>query len=166
MTINVDLFNTKSIDEAIKRLDDYNKKFVKACDKIEEELARLGAMIVDNNYQMIADSGTYVVDWVQTKDGWMAIAQGDTVVFLEFGTGILTQDYPHPKSEGLPRIAPGEWSQTEGSGQYIVGVHEYWHYRGKKYTGSVATHGFYFAKKELKERGVQIALGIFKEWLT
>lgn len=164
MIINVDLFNTKSIDNAVKELDRYNKNFQIACDKITEELARLGAMIVNNYYQ--GSEHQYVVNWVKVKDGWMTIAEGDNVIFIEFGTGQDTKDYPHPKAEGLPPIRPGEWSQTEGSGQYVVGVHEYWRYRGKVYTGSAPTHGFYFAKQELKERGVQIALGIFKEWLT
>ena len=165
MKITVDLFNPKSIDDAIKELERYSNRLESACMELAERLAKLGAQTVENEYRSASEEKQFVVECTQTDNGWTIIAEGENVVFLEFGTGVLTEDYEHPEAVGLPNISPGSYSQTEGRGNFVVGSHEYWYYRKKRYSGTIATHGFYFAKREMKEQAILIAREVFHKWL-
>lgn len=163
MRIDIDIFDSKSINAAVKMLNRYADGIAKAAEEIARRLAEIGVQVVDQSYSFTGEA--YTVRKEQTENGYMIIAEGDNVLFLEFGTGVLTEDYEHPNAEGLPVIAPGSWSQTEGMKHFIPGIHEYWYYNRRKYSGTIATQGFYFAKKEMKEQAKQIAAEEFHKWL-
>lgn len=163
MKININLFDPKSIDNAIKEIERYRDNLHKACEEIARRLAEIGAEVVKQSYSITDELVN--VEPVKTETGYAIIAKGENVVFLEFGTGIFTEDYEHPNATGLPNIAPGSWSQTEGKGHFIPGEHEYWYYNHKKYSGTVATQGFYFAKKKMVEQATQIIREELHKWL-
>lgn len=163
MKIDINLFDTKSIDNAIRKIEKYIDNLNKATDEIARRLAEIGVQVVTDSYNITDES--FTVHSEKTENGYVVIAEGENVVFLEFGTGVLTEDYEHTESEGLPSITPGSWSQTEGKGHFIPGVHEYWYYNHQKYSGTVATQGFYFAKKEMLTQVNQIAREELYKWL-
>lgn len=163
MKIAIDLFDSKSIDNAISVIEKYRNNLKNTEDAIAKRLAEIGAQVVDQSYSITGEA--FTVHSEKTDNGYMIIAEGENVVFLEFGTGVLTEDYEHPNAEGLPDITPGSWSQTEGKGHFIPGVHEYWYHNRKKYSGTIATQGFYFAKKEMMTQVNQIATEEFRKWL-
>lgn len=163
MQIDIDIFNPSSINKAIKELDRIANRLEKACSELAERIAKLGAQTVDNEYRAMSEDKPFDVYYAQMDKGWAIIAEGENVVFLEFGTGVYTTDYSHPDAKGLPPIEAGEWSKSEGSG--VFARHGHWHYRKKYYEGTTATHGFYFAKQEMKEQAVLIAKEVFHKWL-
>ena len=164
MRIDINIFDDKSIDNAIKALDKYKRNLEKASAEIAERLAKLGAQTVDNAYHSVPEDKPFDVFYEPTKNGWLIVALGENVIFLEFGTGVYTTDYRHPEAVGLPPIEQGEWSKNEGSGVFVR--HGHWHYRRKYYEGTIATQGFYFAKQEIKEQAYIIAREVFHKWLT
>lgn len=159
--IKVNLFDPSSIDNAVNLLRDYARKVRRAESRIEKELAILGAEVVDIQYSIIPYQD-YEVNYYRTSEGYVIEAVGDSVVFLEFGTGQDT-DSAYGSSEGFTFVEPGMWSQTWGKGQYKPGIHERWRHEGKVYTGTESVKGFYFAKREMRDQAVKIIRKVLKE---
>lgn len=155
--IKININDPTSIDNAITTLRTYSKNLKQATKQIAEELANLGAQVVDGAYSMgdSLDAVEYDVYTKRMPGGYVIVAEGNSVMFLEFGTGIMTEDY-EKSGVGLPPIVPGSYSQTEGMKHFIPGEHEYWFYERRKYTGTPATKGFYFANKQMQEQAEKI----------
>ena len=159
MKLNVNVFDTKSIESAVSELKHYSKRLRKAEDIICEELIKIGAEVIDVQYSMTGEE--YDLMYQKTEDGYVLMALGDNVMFLEFGTGVMTaSDYG--ESLGLTIVEPGMWSQTEGRGFFRPG-HEYWYWHRHKYTGTIATKGFLFATQEMKEQAERIVKRVIKK---
>lgn len=153
-----------SIDTAIAQVKAYKKSLNAKVERIVEELANMGARIVESQYAIPMDDSDYDVSCIVNGNNAMIIAEGDGVIFLEFGTGVDVTDKTQEfgmETEGLPPIYPGSWSETEGSG--VFAKHGHWHYKGVDYTGTMATMGFYFASKEIREKAVNVAKKVFRE---
>ena len=161
MRIKITL-DKESVDKAIAQVKAYKKSFNAKVERIVEELANMGAKIVESQYAIPMDDSDYDVTCIVKGKNAMIMAEGDGVLFLEFGTGVSTTDTTDEmETEGLPPIYPGSWSETEGSG--VFARHGHWHYKGVDYTGTMATMGFYFASKEIRDKAVNVAKRIFKE---
>ncbi len=160
MKIKINLLNSESVKEAIFKIDKYKKSLPEKANRIVTELAKMGAQIVEYSYsENIYED--YEVSCIVNGNSAMIIAEGDDVVFLEFGAGVLTNDYTEGmETEGLPPIYPGSYSETEGLKMFSR--YGYWFHAGKKYTGLVPMRGFYFASKEIKEQAVEVAKKVFK----
>jgi len=83
---------------------------------------------------------------------------GNTIVFEEFGSGLLAGS--HPLSTHFEGIYPGSWSES------AYGTHEYastgrWHYEGTEYVYIAPTYAMYLAG----QRGREIAMKELKEVL-
>lgn len=74
-------------------------------------------------------------------------AVGNTVVFEEFGSGLLAGS--HPKSTWFPGIYPGSWSETYGTGEYAN--YGRWHYGGEEYVYIAPTYAMYLAGQKVRE---------------
>lgn len=160
MKIRVNVLDPSSIDEAIAELKKYSKNLQEKATEIVTELGLRGREIVDTQYSMVEEYEIYNVDCIVNGTSAMIIAEGDSVVFLEFGTGVDVEDNSSEmETAGLPIIASGSWSATEGRGTFVR--HGHWHYNGVDYTGTMPTHGFHFASKEIKEKAVEVAKRIF-----
>ena len=163
MKINVNLFDPKQIDSAIRRIEKTSKAIETLSNTLAEKLAKIGCEVVSEEYTAMADfyeSKPFVVETIKTDEGYAIIATGENVMFLEFGAGDMVEDYEHPEAD-LPPIESGEWSRTEGSGVYDR--HGFWHYRRKLFRGTYATKGFYYASEEMKEQAVKIAKEVFSK---
>lgn len=166
-TIKVNLFNENSIDKAIAELQKYSKSTKRKAEKIADELTKIGAKIVDDRYSMAhEDNESYAVTYYTYKDkgfpSCAIVARGENVMFLEFGTGIYTDDFSDEfEHEPLPPIFGGSWSQSEGKGHFRPD-HQYWYYNGIKYQGTLPMMGFYFATKEMKNQAESIVRSVFQ----
>jgi len=161
LNIKVDVFDPQSIIEAKKKIIFYSRIFNAKVEKIVEELTKLGTEIVDYQYNLSHEE--YDVSCIVNGNSSMIIAEGQNVMFLEFGTGVYTEDTTDEmETEGLPPIFAGSYSQTEGRGHFRPD-HQYWYYNRVKYQGTLPTRGFYFASREIKEQAVDIAVKVFKK---
>jgi len=151
--------DSESIDNAIKKIDRYKNSLQKKAEEVLSQLAVMGMEVVNYAY----GDEEYEISCIVNGNNAMIIAEGSEVVFLEFGTGVYTEDHTYEmETEGLPPIFAGSYSQTEGSGQFRAG-HEYWYYNHRKYVGSIPLRGFYMASKEIKEQAVNVAIKVFKK---
>lgn len=105
-TIEVDLFDSDSIDKAIIALNKAAKERERLIEQYVMELAQCGEVAAQKTYGSSVQVRAHKDD-----DGvWEIRANGEQVVFLEFGAGVKTKD--HALSGPLPiDIEPGSWSE-------------------------------------------------------
>lgn len=102
-TIEIDPFDLQSINRAIKELKAHETWRKQKITEYIHKLCVLGASVAKQRYGS-------TVDVHVTPDGKGIIAEGDQVVFLEFGTGTKTMN--HELSAPLSiQIVPGSWSE-------------------------------------------------------
>ena len=162
--IKVNLFDIESINNAINQIKLYQISLDKKIEEVLSRLSTLGVEVIEYQYGL-SHEDYYEVDCIVNGNSSMIIAEGENVMFLEFGTGIYTDDYTEEgevESQGLPVIFPGSWSNTEGMGQFRPD-HQYWYHKHVMYQGTLPTRGFYFASKEIKAQAVDIAKKVFKK---
>ena len=161
MKIKVNVFDPDSINDALIRVRSYRDSLRQKAEEISSRLAVRGMQVVE--YQYESSHEDFEVSCITNGNSSMIIAEGSNVLFLEFGTGVYTEDHSSEmEAEGLPPIFAGSYSQTEGMGHFRPD-HQYWYYEGIKYAGTLPTQGFYFASKEIKEQAVEIAKKVFKK---
>lgn len=161
MKIKINALDPESIDNAIREIERYKNSLQGKVEEILSQLAVMGMEVVDYAYG--GNDEEYEISCIVNGNNAMIIAEGSEVVFLEFGTGVYTEDHTYEmETEGLPPIFAGSYSQTEGMGHFRAG-HEYWYYNHKKYVGSIPMRGFYMASKEIKEQAVNMAIKVFKK---
>ena len=165
MKIKINPYSRESVDNAITQIKTYRDTIEPKVKEILSQLTALGGQIVE--YQYYSPNAEYdtEVSCIVNGNSSMIIAEGENVMFLEFGTGIYTDDYTEEgevESQGLPVIFPGSWSNTEGMGQFRPD-HQYWYHKHVMYQGTLPTRGFYFASKEIKAQAVDIAKKVFKK---
>lgn len=113
--ITLDPFNAKSVDKAIKELEEYAKEVDKVSKIIAKKLAELGATKADlkfNKTDYIGNKEIKVTP-VPTDTGYKIIASGEAVAFIEFGAGI-TFGSGHPMASQFG-FGPGTWNPASGN---------------------------------------------------
>ena len=103
-TIEFDPFDVQSINRAIEALEKHEVWRKQKVTEYVKRLTKVGVETAQTTY-----GGQVSVNMIPSMDGIRA--QGDQVVFLEFGTGVKVQDHPE-LSNTLPiEIMPGSWSE-------------------------------------------------------
>lgn len=128
--IKIDLFDTSSIDKAIKEFKQIDKKLKQGCKTLVELLAEIGVNDARVNFDeslYAGEKGEIKVESKVTKNdyGYIATvsANGENVGFIEFGTGIR---FPMGDISNYETEIPVHG--TYGKGQ---GANEYgWWYKG------------------------------------
>jgi len=106
-TIEIDPFDSESIEKAIKELNKFAKKRERDIETYVQKLAQCGAEAARKTYGSLVE----VTAHKDSDKVWEIRADGEQVVFLEFGTGTKTQN--HQLSSPLPiSIEPGSWSES------------------------------------------------------
>lgn len=164
-----------TIDRAIEEIERYEKQLKKKLHNLLERLGELGieeASVRFANAVYDGDNDVKVADkpvWIDENK--LAIsASGNSITFIEFGTGVFYSGESHPKA--------AEFGFTRGSYGYHLGRLESWRYKGNpgtngeviesgEHSGEVKTHGnpanrsLYDTGKELREQIVKIAREVF-----
>lgn len=134
--------------------------------KIHAFIERLGTIGVDTaavKYRTAQyDGGNDVevtVEWVN-ENTLRVVASGESVLFIEFGSGLI--GYGHPQA-GDFGYGPGTYSDNESLG----GKHHWadpngWYYaHDQKSHGNPPSRAMYEAGKEMRSRIVEIAREVF-----
>lgn len=160
--IVADIFDPESLSEAIRFLEDYERWAKEKGNELCRRLADIGANIArihfDGGYIDGNDDVTVTV--IPNNEGYQIIANGESVCFLEFGTGVAAGNgYDTSVIDPPVDISPASWSKTEGSGAFYE--HWYWYYNKRRYTMTTPRMGMYHAVREIEQQLPKIAEEVF-----
>ena len=151
MKITIDPFDKKSITAAIKKLEQYEKEFkVKEAEFIRR-LKELGVAVATTGFATADYDGENDVLIAETQNGPRAlvIAYGQTVGFIEFGTGVKFREY---SSAGLEFTPPPHGSYGKGKGKNPHG----WYFKQSEGAAARHTYGNMPAEVMLTARNTMI----------
>lgn len=135
MKITINPFDSKSIAEAIKRLEQYKKDFRTKEELFVRRLAEIGVSVASAGFATADYDGVNDVQVTMTQNGASAtvIAFGETVGFIEFGTGVK---FPEWDSSGMEYTPPEHGTYGKGQGANPRG----WYF--KQSDGAKARHTY------------------------
>ena len=164
----------RGVDKALRELRAYQKWLEQKQKEFLDALAQEGLQVVEAGFGNAVYDGTndvtcHIEDKGERKRAVVAV--GSTVLFIEFGTGILyPDDHPEASGNGMVRGEYGfgrgkniwGWTYEAGepgtNGKYIYQGHQ----RGRIHTfGNPANKAMFKSKIELEERFADIARRIF-----
>ena len=116
MKIRVNPFDKASIDSAVKQVAEYKKDFLAKETIFVKRLAEIGVSIATTGFAVADYDGIKDVrvrlEW--NRNHAVVIAEGETVGFIEFGTGIR---YPEWDNTGMDYTPPkhGTYGKKHGA---------------------------------------------------
>ena len=159
-TIQVELTN-KSINSAIKELRNY-KIWVETKEReLRLRLAQLGATVASIQFSRAIYNGTNDVTVRVDDTGSVAViyAEGESVAFIEFGSG-ARYGYGHPQA-GEFGVGPGTYSDgPDGKGKWD-NEHGWWYGHGQHSYGNPPAMAMYGAVQAITEQITKIAREVF-----
>lgn len=163
MKIVIDPFDKKSIDAAIKKVQQYEKDFRAKEIEFVRRLKEIGVSVAETGFALADYDGVNDVLIAESQNGTRAvvIAYGETVGFIEFGTGVKFREYDSSTTEYTP---PKHGTYGKGKGKNPHG----WFY--KQGDGAAARHTYgnppaeamLAARDEMIQRVAQIAREVWK----
>lgn len=159
--ITINVFTGEGIDEALKTIEEQKQRINNKVKKICERCADIGKSVASfrfahTTYLGNKDANVYVEE---IPDGYVVKANGESVLFLEFGSGI-TYGGGHPENSEY-WMGPGTYPKGKGhwndpKGWYLPkekgGGHTY---------GNPPTMAMYEARKEIELRLKEIVQEVF-----
>lgn len=135
------------IDAVTKFRDELPKNLLRVCDNLTNE--GIIAAHVAYSGADYADGKDYFVDREDLENGYLVKAGGDSVLFLEFGSGVR-YGYGHPENAEFG-MGPGTWSDgPEGKGHWDDP--NGWTTPGGNHTyGNAPAMGMYNARKVIEQ---------------
>lgn len=161
MTITV---NVRGVDEAIRRLEEYRDRLEWQTNELCRRLADMGATNVSILFSRAIYTGPldFSVSVEAVDNGYQIIVSGQSVAFVEFGTGV-TYGYGHPQAGEFnvgPGTYPGQTHAMTGEGWYLP--------KGKQSAdGTKHTYGnppnmpMYNTAQDLKQEIARVAREVF-----
>lgn len=155
-TISIKL-DAKSIDKAIKQVNDYKNGLRHKTDLLVRELARIGKETAMPAFISPAGENDPAVVYVELQGEAKAavIADGESAVFVEFGAGVGVNEHPQANEFGF---YPGSYSESVNGMYFQKG---YWIYNGKRYDMITAGKGMWEASKAMRAAIEQTAKKVF-----
>lgn len=157
--ININLFDTDTIDAAIREIEAYRKRVLRKANEIAEKLADIGVVNVSLGYARAIYTGQKDVTVTVEQHGentYAIVASGGAVLFLEFGAGV-TYGYGHPQNDQFG-YGPGTYPSNKGHWNDPNG----WYTPGGEHTyGNPPSMTMYLTAKELKDRVQEVAQEVF-----
>lgn len=156
-TIRVELTN-KSINKAIKELRKYQQWVEVKERELRLRLAQLGATVASIQFSRAIYNGTNDVTVRVDDTGSVAViyAEGESVAFIEFGSG-AQYGYGHPKAGELG-VGPGTYPEGKGHWDDPKG---WWYDHGKHSYGNPPAMAMYGAVQAITEQLTKIAKEVF-----
>lgn len=163
MKIVVNPFDTKSINEALKQLKQYQKDFQVKEELFVKRLAEIGVSVATTGFALADYDGVNDVQVTMTQSGASAkvIAYGETVGFIEFGTGVRNPEWDNSGMEYTP---PEHGTYGKGMGARPSG----WFFKQNEGGAARHTYGNHpaeamrTARDTMIERVTQIAREVWK----
>jgi hypothetical protein len=115
MKITIDPFDSKSIEKALNAIKEYERDFQNKEREFVRRLAEIGVSVAETGFSLADYDGEndVQVSWSQSGPFASVIAFGQTVGFIEFGTGIRYKEYD---SSGLEYTPPAHGTYGKGRG--------------------------------------------------
>ena len=155
--ITVEL-NATSINKAIREIKKLDAEWDRKIDEVIRRLATLGATKASLGFSRAIYTGEkdISISVEPIENGYSIIASGESVLFIEFGSGV-TYGYGHPDPMGYgPGTYPGKGHWDDPNGWYLPkskgGLHTY---------GNPPSATMYQTGKELQQEILRIARGVF-----
>lgn len=163
MKIVINPLDPKSIDNALKQIQQYQRTFEQKVEELCRQLAEIGCTVAGARFSSAQYDGNndVTVRIEKSETGYRLIAEGSSVAFIEFGTGIKMNpggnaSYPGDRPEGIVGI--GEYGKGHGATGHR------WYYESGKYTyGNPPAMGMYRAEQEILKDVINIARSIFND---
>ena len=116
MKITVNPYDIKSINNALKQIEVYRQDFERKEQEFVRRLAEIGLSVARTGFQLADYDGEkdVVVSMNQTGTQATIVASGQTVGFIEFGTGIR---YPEWSGDDTDYTPPQHGTYGKGKGQ-------------------------------------------------
>lgn len=163
MKIVINPFDKASIDAAIKQLKQYEKDFKQKETEFVRRLVEIGVTVATAGFAAADYDGVNDVLIADTQNGSRAavIAYGETVGFIEFGTGVRNPEWD---SAGMEYTPPAHGTYGKGLGKNPHG----WYF--KQSDGASARHTYgnppaeamLTARDRMIESVVQVAKEVWK----
>jgi hypothetical protein len=162
MKITVNPYDKKSVSEALKQIKQYKKDFLAKEKLFVKRLAEIGVSVASAGFATADYDGINDVQVTMKQSGTSAvvIAFGETVGFIEFGTGVKFPEWDNTGMEYTPPkhgtygkgqgARPKGWFFTQGEG---VAQHTY---------GNPPAEAMRTARDMMIERVIQIAREVWR----
>ena len=115
---------SSNVDEVIKRIEAYRNAIPNRLERLLERLATIGATEARVRFSQAMYAGdndvTITVEPV-SKTCWQIIAEGQAVLFIEFGTGISNPEHPQSSEFGFSHGTYGKGKGMNPNGWVYVG---------------------------------------------
>lgn len=158
-TIVIDPLDQKSISAAIKEVKRYKAWVLAKEAELRQRLAMLGASVASIQFSRAIYSGSNDVTVRVDNTGSVAViyAEGESVAFIEFGSG-AKYGYGHPNAGELG-VGPGTYPDGKGHWDDPNG----WYYAHGQHTfGNPPAMAMVKAVQEMAEQLTTIAREVFK----
>lgn len=164
MKIRINPFDQKSITQAIQQVEQYKKDFRVKEELFVKRLAEIGVSVASAGFAVADYDGTndVVVSMEQSGTRVVVKAEGSTVGFIEFGTGVK---YPEWDNSGMNYTPPKHGTFGKGQGKRPHG----WYFKPNGSEGAAQhTYGnppaeaMRLARDEMVSRVTQIAREVWR----
>ena len=160
----------QAINSAIVLLKNYKREFLEREKRLIEGLAEIGLKEASVRFTTAMYDGTndVKVRLDETANGYVIVAKGQAVAFIEFGAGVYhngSEPYPSPRPDGIVGI--GEYGDGRGK-------QKAWYYKGEpgsngeqRKNGVVRTHGnpaampMWYASEEIRNSVLKVVREVF-----
>lgn len=124
-------------------------------EEICKRLCKVGEPIIQ------ATHGNHARVWSEpTKDGYKVCAEGEDILFIEFGTGLKAGQDAHLYDEVPGVVGEGTWSATHAK---MYSTWGFWVFAGEIYYYTEPHPAFYYAYQAMVEALPQIAQEVFSK---
>ena len=154
--IDVDPFDAKSIDRALKQLDEIQKQFDRKVEQFLEEICDCGRDAAKAAY-----GSRIKVESVQVStDEWAIVAEGTALYIFEFGAGDATDVSNRYANEVPVEVRPGSYSEKHAQMYSTMGK---WKFGGQWYTEVKPKRGMVAAYEAIMQEWPNIARRVFRQ---
>lgn len=161
-TINITL-DTKSISNAIKEVKRYKAWVLQKEEELRIRLASVGATVASIQFSRAIYTGSNDITVRVDDTGSVAViyAEGESVAFIEFGSGIkYGYGHPNPNAGGTP-MGPGTWSDGPDGKGHWDNENGWWFGSGQHTYGNPPAMGMAKAVEKMAEQFTEIAREVF-----
>ena len=162
MKITINPFDGKSIDAALKEFRQYQVDFRKKEEEFQKRLGEIGVRVATAGFALADYDGTndVSVNLISTDNGYSVVASGETVGFIEFGTGVRYLNY---NSSEIPYTPPPRGSYGKGHGKNPKGWYFSPHPGAIQHTyGNPPAEAMLEARNTMIERVIQVAEEVWR----
>jgi hypothetical protein len=152
----------KEIDRAIQELKRFKQEFLEREKRLIEGLAEIGIKEASVRFTTAMYDGVndVSVHLDKTNNGYVIVAEGKAVAFIEFGAGVYhngSEPYPNPRPDGIVGIGEyGEghgkrkaWGYLDENGELVIT------------RGNPAAMPMWYASEEIKNSVLKVVKEVF-----